>query len=403
VTRRRAVLGVIVLLAGVAFAGAWHIFAEAGLLQNVGVSGPDGPPPGWLHRLVHGRHYVMFGLSDEMLARERLDVNPAPWEDGLRADTGPGCFEWWYFDAHLDDGSTAVIVFLTKPAAQREGPLNPHVQVRVTRPDGHLIEHTLFYAPDQFSAARDTCAVRIGPNWVRGDLDRYQLHIEAEDVAGALTFDGEVPAWRPGTGKNFYDPDLSRYFGWLAAVPFGRVAGTLTYEGETHRVRGTGYHDHNWGNVTPNVVMSQWYWGRAHVGEFTLIFVEIASSAQYGYERIPIFMLAKGDTLITGDGRPLTLDARDFVTHDGGRAYPQELDLRWEGDTGSIRISLRNPTLIEATDLLEGVPAWQRVLAGLFMTPYYFRFDSELTLSVDLEDITAEAHGRCLYEQMLLD
>ena len=37
-----------------------------------------------------------------------------PWEDGLRTDGSEGTYEWWYFDAHLEDDATLVVVFLTK-------------------------------------------------------------------------------------------------------------------------------------------------------------------------------------------------------------------------------------------------------------------------------------------------
>jgi hypothetical protein len=39
---------------------------------------------------------------------------PEKWEDGIRTSGEKGTYEWWYFDAHLDDGSTVVIVFFTK-------------------------------------------------------------------------------------------------------------------------------------------------------------------------------------------------------------------------------------------------------------------------------------------------
>jgi len=70
---------------------------------------------------------ITFGLGPEFLQREGLTETIAPWEDGLRADTGRGYFEWWYFDAHLDNGSTAVIVFATKPLLARKGPLRPQL------------------------------------------------------------------------------------------------------------------------------------------------------------------------------------------------------------------------------------------------------------------------------------
>jgi hypothetical protein len=66
---------------------------------------------------------ITFGLGPPFLQRDGLTETVAPWEDGLRAETGPGHFEWWYFDAHLDDGSTAVIVFATKSLLARKGSL----------------------------------------------------------------------------------------------------------------------------------------------------------------------------------------------------------------------------------------------------------------------------------------
>ena len=36
-------------------------------------------------------------------------------------------------------------------------------------------------------------------------------------------------------------------------VPEGAVTGTLTADGETRQVTGSGYHDHNWGNVSPPI------------------------------------------------------------------------------------------------------------------------------------------------------
>ena len=39
-----------------------------------------------------------------------VEHKPAQFEDGLRTNGGPGTYEWWYFDAHLDDGSKLVSV-----------------------------------------------------------------------------------------------------------------------------------------------------------------------------------------------------------------------------------------------------------------------------------------------------
>ena len=58
--------------------------------------------------------HVILPVGPDALQREGLRETPEIWEDGLRLAPKPGNFEWWYFDAHFNDGSTAVVVFFTK-------------------------------------------------------------------------------------------------------------------------------------------------------------------------------------------------------------------------------------------------------------------------------------------------
>ncbi len=352
---------------------------------------------------------ILYATTPESIQREGLTENVAPWEDGQRIDSGPGSFEWWYFDAHFDDpstesgarGATAVIVFTTKPLLDRKGPLKPNIQLTITRPDGTKLAQYPIFPPDQFSAAAEACNMRIGANWTKGDLHTYQLHVALEGLAIDLTFTGLVPPWRPGAGKIYFG-NSDHYFAWLPSIPFGSVEGTLTYDGQTYHVKGTGYHDHNWGNVGLNEVMDHWVWGRAHIGEYSLIFVEQVAARKYGFARIPVFMLAKGDRILLGDSEPLTLSTTDFAEHPGGHAYPQSLDFHWQAGTRKVHLQLRKPKIIEALSLLVVFPAWQRWLLGLFANPYYFRFNADLGLSIDLDDLKATEHGPALFEIMIL-
>jgi predicted secreted hydrolase len=46
---------------------------------------------------------------------------PEKWEDGIRTSGEKGTYEWWYFDAHLDDGDSNFLLsswqVLIKPNA----------------------------------------------------------------------------------------------------------------------------------------------------------------------------------------------------------------------------------------------------------------------------------------------
>jgi len=346
---------------------------------------------------------INFGLGEDMLQREGLADGPEVWEDGLRADTGRGSFEWWYFDAHFDDGSTLVVVYFTKPILNRNAPLMPGITLTITRPDGEKLSQFLTFPPEDFFSSREQCEVRIGNNRVQGNLTNYHLYAAGEALAADLDMQGIVPAWRPGTGKNYYDDHFNRYFAWFVAIPHGQASGTLTYDGKQHAVQGVCYHDHNWGNVGLETVLSHWYWGRAHVEDYTLIFVEMTANRKYSRQKIPVFMLAKGNNILIGDGRPLQMKASEFKQHPGGRLYPQQVKFDWQDISGRVLIDLGDMQVIEATTLLGTLSPWKRWIARLLgMNPYYFRFNAGMHLSVDLPGVKTQLDGNALYEIMLL-
>ena len=344
----------------------------------------------------------IFKKDKEELARLGISDQVAIQEDGLRTDPGKGYFEWWYFDAQMDDGSTVVIAYLTKPLINHKAPMEPRVFITITRPDGVKLEESPMFKPAEFTASRDKCDVKIGPNSVQGDLQTYKLHAEEGALGVDLTFTRVAPSWRPGEGKTFYG-DREHYFAWLPSIPYGTVEGTLSYDGKTRKVRGSGYHDHNWGNLSLPKVMDHWYWGRTRVKDFTLIFVEQITHKRFGSRKMPDFYLAKGDKVLTGEGDYLSLKKENFVKHPGGREYPRKLDFHWEHDGNSVHIALRNPEIIDAVSHLSEFPPWKQKLLRLFANPYYFRFSADIELDIDFGDIKAHEKGTSLYELMILN
>src|ERR1700728_3498804 len=136
---------------------------------------------------------------------ERLELSRdtiAPWEDGARTDGGRGTFEWWYFDAHLDDGTALVVVFQTKDFTDPQKPLTPLVRINLDLADG-----------------------RSPPSLLPAAID---------EVSVDVTLTGQVPSWRPGTGRVYFGADQSHEFAWLPAVPQGTVEVRYRIGDETH-------------------------------------------------------------------------------------------------------------------------------------------------------------------------
>src|ERR1700694_6040533 len=228
-------------------------------------------------------HLRLAGRSADYKRLGLAPIGIVEFEDGQRIGTERGRYEWWYFDAHLDDGATVVVVFYTKPNVSPNGPLAPRITINLTLPDGRQFEKFYDTTADQFTASREGCDVRIGTNRFVGDLHRYRITAAIEEISVEIELTGEVRAWRPKSGHSYFGVEgRERLFAWLPAVPHGLANVRYTIGNEEHRASGSGYHDHNWGDVPMQTLMHHWYWARASVGPYTVIASYITATAAYG-------------------------------------------------------------------------------------------------------------------------
>jgi hypothetical protein len=241
----------------------------------------------------------------------RIGVEPhaiKPWEDGMRTDGSRGTYEWWYFDAHLDDGAKLVVVFLTKEFTDLNKPLSPAIRIDLTLPDGTSVHRVVEFAAETFAASTETCDVHIADNVFTGDLHTYTIRARVQEIEVDITLSGQVPAWRPQTGYWLFGEEGEHYFAWLPSVPQGSVEATYRVGGNSHTAAGIGYHDHNWGNASMLDLMHHWYWARGAAGPYSVIASYITAQQRYGYHALPVFMLARDGKLIADDGSKVTFE-----------------------------------------------------------------------------------------------
>ncbi len=265
-----------------------------------------------------------LGMSEEV----------CPWEDGLRTGEKSGSYEWWYFDSKYADGSSLVIVFFTKPVTSFGKKFQPYVTLNYIHPDGTEL-HTKVEVPQAFFA-KDCCDVRMGECYFKGDLNHYEIYFKNGEAECSLTLEGRVPSWRPESGHIYFGE--KDYFAWLPSVPEGSVRGTLNIGGKTAVLDGTGYHDHNWGNKLMILLMNDWYWGRAKIGDYVVVSSYIYANKKDGYKATPIFMLAKEGKILTGDAaKHLNYEEKDFVKDDyTGRHVAKTLVYDYDEKEGGV-------------------------------------------------------------------
>lgn len=210
----------------------------------------------------------------------------------------PGGYEWWYFDAADEHGTyRLVIVFYEgNPFSTR------YIQALETK---YLSEETL---PEQFPAisisvckdsvpvyysftefnkedtefASDIPRLRVGSHRMAGCIEEgklvFNLKLE-ETLPTGDALQGELTFKSPHIKHPLfnYPDDADNAHSWNLTQPRAEVSGRikLSSGSENHEVvkfKGTGYHDHNIGREPMRNEFKDWYWGRFHFEQGTLVY-----------------------------------------------------------------------------------------------------------------------------------
>ncbi len=97
-----------------------------------------------------------------------------------------------------------------------------------------------------------------------------------------------------------------------SCTPSGTLSGVLTVDGAETAVTGVGYHDHNWGTAPLRKLVDYWYWGRARIGDYTVVTLNFISHPDYGHNCHPAFMVASGGEMLASGERDIEFSATDI-------------------------------------------------------------------------------------------
>jgi len=335
-------------------------------------------------------HYQTLGLKKDTVE---------PWEDGLRTDGKSGSFEWWYSDFLFSDGTSVVVVFYTKLSFDTYGPAQPMVSIKINYPDGKKVEKQYLQAQGtDINASKLFADVHIGKSYLTYKEGNYRLHFEKDGLIFDANMISILPMTRPKTGVFYFGKDEDKYFAWLPAQTSSNVQATIINDGKTNTLLGLGYHDHNWGNKAMYEVMDSWYWGRATIDDYTIIFSEITAHKDFNSSKIPLFILAKGNKFIKLKGS-ISIQKNDFVTHTSTKKkYAQSLTFTQTDITGknySITSKSNKNLLFMDMNLFP---------FEMGNNPTYIRHLSDVTLTVTENNGTKTEHkGQGIVEQMSFD
>ncbi|MEA5052396.1 MAG: lipocalin-like domain-containing protein [Propionicimonas sp.] len=310
-------------------------------------------------------------LMDRAEDYESLGVSPGgveAWEDGRRTEDAVGTWEWWYFDAMLDDGSQAVIQFFTTVNSKIDtAEAHPNLKITLTAPDGTKHHGTVEVAPEQASYGTDGCDVTFGPHVFRGDLTEYRIRVaDVEGLSADLVLHSTAKPFRPGTAYFAFGDHDEKYYTWLCVVPAGDVAGTLTYDGVTHQVNGRGYHDHQWGTMNVLEAWNHWTWARQSFHDHAILVFDMTTQAEYGFTRFPLCFVqdSEGNVVFENTQQVDYTVESEYTDPSSGKVYPKDARYVFDNPMGHAEYVLTQDSVIETMDVRSVVREQLRAKVG---------------------------------------
>ncbi len=231
----------------------------------------------------------------------------------------PGSYEWWYFDACSEDGYTLVVIFydgnpfsrkyieqITKNNQSQASDF-PAISISL-----YKNSQPIFYSFEEVAAVDAEFSKKI-PKGKIGN-NRFEASIKAESAQYQITLDQTVPngdsihaelsfsSLKQGLSE-FPDENRSGKSDhvWNLLMPKCKVNGKVSVEGfheAEFDFEGTGYHDHNTGLEPMKESFREWYWGRYHTNDATLIYYLMFENNEWD----------KKAWLISDDGEMIYLD-----------------------------------------------------------------------------------------------
>ena len=346
-------------------------------------------------------------VSDDY-TKHGIEETPDLKEDGMHTNGKEGTYEWWYTDAEFDDGTTVVVTYYTKHRFDIDGPAHPTMTIDLSLPDGTKI-HEMHQDPEGqvIVAKKGICDVTIGDSHIKYINGSYEVYVKYKNIEykGIMT-STQVP-WRPNTGYTYVTEEgkeATDYFAWFVAQPSASVKATLTYDGKTKELNGSGYHDHNWGNIAMNKIVNHWYWARASIEGYNIITAQVISEEKAGYTSVPVIMIAKDGVLLDDDASNVQIKREKTEQHEvTGKFYDDHITFTQKSDDGTTyTIELLRKYDIKAYQHVNDLKGLKKTI-GKFMgvKSSYIRSVGDVILTIEKngkKEVFKEDHG--IWEQM---
>lgn len=202
-----------------------------------------------------------------------------------------GGYEWWYFDGLSKDQEYGfvIILYLNNPFSTNyirelsnsdiKSNKHPAISISIYNQQKTIFYSFLEFEEDEFSWDQNELSLMIENHKLSYVISENQLEFKLElnqRLASGLALHGQLSGKSAAPSNNLISKGSGEEHLWNLILPSVLIQADLTVSKGAKEVRirkeFQGYHDHNYGSEPMKNSFRDWYWGRFHFENYTLIY-----------------------------------------------------------------------------------------------------------------------------------
>lgn len=253
--------------------------------------------------------------------------------------------------------------------------------------------------------------LKMGPHYWKGFYPDFYLHQDfpAEEGQPAMKadvhFKCRTPGWRPGEGPVHYGDPNGDWYDLIVIIPWADVDGTVTLNGQTRKIKGWGYSDHNSQNLFPTTQSTELIALRSFAPDYSIDFLEYIAPPDFGNTRSTWILIMKGNRILYATDkwdRKLT----DVTTEPRrGYKYPTRAVITIAQPECKLTGNLKGVRLVGSVDLMDELPGFLRPFVAKFVSaPVFIRQNAvvEWHLTLPAEKIDDKFTAKGVFETTIV-
>jgi hypothetical protein len=304
----------------------------------------------------------------------------------------------WTFVYYLDDASCGYLQF----TYMRMGYLLERISAQHSFWDSRekkLRFQTALTGGSDYAQNLDPWSLRLGRQKISGFYPEFRVSSDLQDIQTDLHFHCKVPGWRPGESPTHYLSPDGDWYDFYLVIPWAKMEGTFTVDGEVREVHGHAYMDHNVQTAFFTSQVKTIYALRSFSSHYAIHFLEYIAPENYEPRRLPWLLVMKDDKILFATDK-YTIEPSEFLEDDRADcAYPTFIKVNVDLPECKLSGTIQCTEFLEFLDVMDQLPGWIRDMADrFFKQPAFTRQRAKVNWHLNFKDIDENISAEGIFE-----